>query len=746
MVPRKKTIYFVFWMKNYNTFGTLNQKIMKKLLLGATFVLGTILCTQAQGYYNLNYLSNPGNPGGVNTDFDYSLTNTFITPAGVTKLIGHTDAPKYSSSQTLPFAFKFNGGPVTNFVASSSGYITFSKATLAAAGNTPQALPSALMPDSSICVWGLCTAGLSGVGEVYTKTYGTAPHRQFWITWFAATNPSDTSSINFWSIALEETTNNIYIVDESGAYYWNNVSKYTAPNLTLGIQVSNSLAYEIAGSPNINSLTNQNTNGSNSYNDYYEFCPNPDPAYAAQVVSSNIVNGNAVYGVGIPYPVNANIANIGTTALSGLTLNWSVDGLPANSNAASVSIAAPNPVVTGNAASTINWTPLTAGMHTMKIWVTKLNGSNANADLNDTLTINNISVIDSIQPKTVLFEEFMNASCNPCMYASPNLDGVLTSTQSICIPIRYHVSWPGRDYMNKATWIPYDSERTFGYYGVTGVPDARIDGSTDVSPSTVTTSDVTSENVLGSPFKITITKSRFNAAKDSFEVTAEIKSYGTFSAGLAAQAVLTVDTIKYKQDQSQEDPPSSFPNTNPQSYFQYVVNFPEVVEEMMTGTTGQSLAAFAPYQVQTINISWKKTHPWGTQRATWQYDSLFPGEHITVFVQDNNSHYVYQAATAPVVGGGATGVQEISNGVSFNMYPNPTNGNTTLAFNLEQDQNVTVQVYNMLGEVVYSTNEGTLSTGQHTIMINGSTLNNAVYLVKLTTDSGVTVQRLIIQH
>ena len=79
------------------------------------------------------------------------------------------------------------------------------------------------------------------------------------------------------------------------------------------------------------------------------------------------------------------------------------------------------------------------------------------------------------------------------------------------------------------------------------------------------------------------------------------------------------------------------------------------------------------------------------------------------------------------------------------MYPNPTNNNTNLVFKLDKDQSVNIEVYNMLGEVVYTANENNMTAGTHTIAINGSNLQNGVYFVRLSADNVPTTQKLIIQ-
>src|SRR6185312_3822306 len=352
-------------------------------------------------------------------------------------------------------------------------------------------------------------------------------------------------------------------------------------------------------------------------------------------------------------------------------------------------------------------------------------------------------------PKKTLLEEFMQASCEPCMFGTPNLDSVLINNKTTCVPIRYHVSWPGVDFMNQATWIPYDSERTFSYYGITWVPEAKLDGNITLDSRFLKSGDLQPEVPLGSPFKITITSCTFNPNTQVYNVQAALKSYGNFKAGLAANAVLTVDTIKYDSNQSTEDPDISFAppigtGSNPDSYRPFVMNFPEVVEELMTGKAGQGLSAFSTGQTQTINVSWTKNHAWGAQNHTWKYDSLFPGEHITVFIQDNSTKYIYQVAAVPVKTS-ITAVQDLANEADFTMYPNPANHNVTIKFNVDQSQHVALEIYNILGEKVYDLNPGILESGLHTILINGQNLKSGVYFVRLITENATATQRLVIQ-
>ncbi len=717
----------------------------KNLLLNVTLLvlaMAASINSKAQ-YYSQSVLNSPGNPGGVNTDPDLN-TATGNPPAGITTIYTYGSAKAYkltlSASQTIPFTFNFNGGPVTQYKVSSSGYVTFSKTATTPVGPTNSALPSASLPDSTICVWGLAGAGLGG--QIYSKVYGTAPHRQLWIEWWFAGNPTDTNSQNMWGIVMEETTNNIYVVDEFGIGNTTSANGiYNPINLSIGVQINPTTAYEIAGSPTIQSLT---STPANSDNDYYQFSPGTKPNYDASVVASNI-NSNQYYGVGVPYTITANVDNFGADTLKSFNLNWTVNGSSAKiDNVTGASIASTPSIHYDSVTHTVKWTPSAIGSYTMKLWADNLNSGNADQNhLNDTLIISNIQVIDSVQPKMVMFEEFMQASCDPCLNAAPNLDSVMANTMSYNIPARYHMDFPGTDYMNQETDNIFVVNRQ-NYYGVNAIPDAKLDGSIDVNPAAVSSANIKSEQIKGSPFKIKITSCTYDVTLNQYSLAATITGYSNISAGCVAQTLLTIDTIKYAADQSTEDPVSYFGAGGyyPSSWLQYVLNFPQVVVDMLPTSSGTTLTAFTPGSSQTINVSWTKNRPWGADPKTYLYDSV--GSHMTVFIQDNTTQYIYQAATA--VPTSFVGINELSNNAgSMDVYPNPSNSNTYVVYNLNQGQNVTIEVWNELGQKLMNLNNGEQTAGKHEVVINRGDLQPGMYFVRMITSHGIAVQKLEIQ-
>jgi len=89
----------------------------------------------------------------------------------------------------------------------------------------------------------------------------------------------------------------------------------------------------------------------------------------------------------------------------------------------------------------------------------------------------------------------------------------------------------------------------------------------------------------------------------------------------------------------------------------------------------------------------------------------------------------------------------------FNLvgnYPNPFNPNTTIVFNLPARQNVTVTIYNQLGEKINVILNNELPAGENKIVWNGLNSNNnqvssGVYLYKVSSVSKSLYGKMILQ-
>lgn len=470
---------------------------------------------------------------------------------------------------------------------------------------------------------------------------------------------------------------------------------------------------------------------------------------------------------GIPYTFKGTINNYGGTAITSMNMNYSVNsGAPVSVNIPGIS--GFNPLTTYNWTHSTPFTPA-AGMYTIKFWADNLNSGNADqSHKNDTLTAYFMAV-DTVVAKKVLFEEGTGQSCVYCMLAGPNIDSVYTKNMANSDAISYHVPIPSSpDYMYSVTNPTTDTRAN--YYGVysSGTPDGFLDGSNLypgalAAPNDYSTPKIAQAAAAGSPFKIKINSCTYNTTTKTFAINADIISHATFAAGLYAQVAIVADSITYSQDYSADDPTCSFAppigtsctgysyTGAPDYLYPYVLKFPHVAEQMLPNGNGTKLAAFTPSSSQNLNLTWTKNHNWSYQLSKYPYDSSATN-HMVVFVQTNSAiagaglpaKYVFQSASAVVTN--IVGIDEVVNGASFNMFPNPANGNTNMNFSLDQDHNVTIEVYNVLGEKVYVANQGKMGAGEHTITVNTTSFVNGVYTVKLTTDNATTSKELVIQR
>ncbi|MBD3331510.1 T9SS type A sorting domain-containing protein [candidate division GN15 bacterium] len=82
-------------------------------------------------------------------------------------------------------------------------------------------------------------------------------------------------------------------------------------------------------------------------------------------------------------------------------------------------------------------------------------------------------------------------------------------------------------------------------------------------------------------------------------------------------------------------------------------------------------------------------------------------------------------------------------------YPNPFNATTTISFALTRRSNVTLQVYNALGQTTRTLARGIMSAGVHSIVWDGTNehgdvVASGVYFYRLTTDNATATKKMLL--
>ncbi len=81
--------------------------------------------------------------------------------------------------------------------------------------------------------------------------------------------------------------------------------------------------------------------------------------------------------------------------------------------------------------------------------------------------------------------------------------------------------------------------------------------------------------------------------------------------------------------------------------------------------------------------------------------------------------------------------------ISVNIYPNPNNGSFTLSFNASYEDNCTLEIRNLLGQLIYTEKLSGFS-GDYSKQLNLKEFGSAMYFVSLKTDNNKVTKKVIV--
>ncbi len=326
-------------------------------------------------------------------------------------------------------------------------------------------------------------------------------------------------------------------------------------------------------------------------------------------------------------------------------------------------------------------------------------------------------IVLSQATKKVLIEDFTSSTCGPCASLNPSLHAWIDGYRDNLAVVSFHMNWPspGTDPMYLANPTENTARRT--YYGVNAIPEIVMEG---VKTYIGTISGMTTwyNYYIGqtTPVAITVADTRHGA--DSIYTNVQVTNLSTLPSGNYTIKVFVIERSIYI---------ASDPGLTNGEH-----TFPDVFRKALTNINGDPISGNSG----TYNFQYRFQRP-----AAW-VDSMI---YTLALVQNDNDKSTMNAKSSNF--DYLTGITPYSNQVPrsfalYQNYPNPFNPTTNIKFDLPKSGNVSLKLYDMLGNEVQTLVDGNQQAGVYNITVNGANLASGVYFYTLKTDSYVETKKM----
>ncbi|MCX6230197.1 MAG: Omp28-related outer membrane protein [Bacteroidetes bacterium] len=420
--------------------------------------------------------------------------------------------------------------------------------------------------------------------------------------------------------------------------------------------------------------------------------------------------------------------NYGATTITSFDLNYKVNSNPTvTQNITGVNI--PAYANYNYSHSTIWTTPASPGTFTVKLWASNVNGNNAwNSD---TIT-RVVTTATSIAWKKVVLEEFTGIYSQYC----PDGHRVANDYKALHPNDVFLINIHQGSYAVPTGTDP-DFRTAFGdalaaQTGLAEYPVATINRHVFPSGnSTALSSADWSSN--GNQLLTTLTYANMTVSA-SVNYTTRILTVNTTVNYVANGAALNMMNVALVQNNIQ-GPQTGGATYNPSQVLPNgKYNHQHMLRHLLTGQWGDSIT------VTTAGTVRSKTYTYTLPASISNINLDMYNIEVIAFITEGKQEIVTAGGfKLPVA------VNEVNNTIDLSFYPNPAKDNVQLSFNLSKKENVSINIYNSIGGLVFTQNKGELQSGNHTSNLNVNTLASGIYFVNVKAGEIIISKKLVIE-
>lgn len=420
-----------------------------------------------------------------------------------------------------------------------------------------------------------------------------------------------------------------------------------------------------------------------------------------------------------PVTISGKLQNMGTTTVTSMDVNYTIDGGATVTESLSGLSLATGDYYDFNHGTT--WSPSAAGVYDIAVWATNINGASDMNTANDMVS-GSVTVYDNATVRRPMLESFTSSTCGPCVAGNVNVASVLTGyTDDQYSLLKYQMSWPGSG--DPYYTLEGGDRRT--YYNVNAVPDFILDGNDwQGNSSSLVNSQI--DAVIAEP-AFTDISSYFTVTGQTVDITVSVNPIGDFTNSLTLYtAIYEIKTYNNVGSNGETE-------------------FGNVMKKMVPGSMGFALPTLQSGVPVVENFSHTFQGSYtlppdanspidhSTQHSIEDFNNLG----VVTWIQDDATKEVIQSTISTI---SATNVEELQT-TKLMLFPNPAENTATVAFEGLEGSNVQIELYNLLGELVFTGNHTSTSNFDY-YNIDVTTFNNGIYNLVLKVGESITSKKL----
>jgi len=431
--------------------------------------------------------------------------------------------------------------------------------------------------------------------------------------------------------------------------------------------------------------------------------------------------------------ITGKIKSLGSDTVTSYNINYSVNGAaPVTQTIASQSVA---PFTSINFTHPTPYNATASGAYNVKVWASNINGE---ADLyNDNDTIEgSFVVVSQVPQKYVLIEQATGAWCGYCPDGSVKLAQILAANPN-AIGVAIH----------NADAMAFTDGNTVNTAFASGYPNGYIDrflfsGLSNIGLSRSLWQAKSNERMLHvSPVSVDVTNT-YNSTTRVVNITVSATFYAGLNEELRFNAYIVEDSLSGTgTGWNQSNNYNTTAGHPMQGLGNPIVGYQHrhVVKALLGGPWGT--AGSLPVSVTDGN-TYTKEYTYTLPANMKEKDIRIIGV-VQKYNGDNKNRAILNSKQVALQGFSSTQNLDFLNDIV--LFPNPASSNTNLVFSLTEPKNVRIDVYNILGQNVYSYALGKVIEGHQFHSINTTQFTKGMYKLVIHFDNNIVTKSLIIE-